>query len=276
MLAITRRLILLVLMLCAWAPGTASAKSPPDPKITPKMLSAFDDPLVSSTAGLHIASVVLEQAWKGDVSPSARAHAVALASSALSSSKQIVAHALSTPGHEKQRPALGAQATAVDKAMAAVGSLPAQPTGPAVRKAATAASLALLSGEVSLGKLDPHGIAKSRAAAIDAIIGETGLVTIIGENGSQAIIGETGSQAIIGETGMVAVNALIGETGLVASTVAKTSRDTKLKAPAQKLVVAQQAMAGALKGGKGAAALKSALGQAALANHAMMQGLQQL
>jgi hypothetical protein len=280
-----RHLLLLVLMLCAWAPATASAKAPPAAKITPKMLSAFDDPLVSSTAGLHIASVLLQQAWKGDMSPSARAHAVALASSALSSSKQIVANAQSKPAQKKLHAALGAQGTAIDKAIAATAALPAHPTGPEVRKAATAANLALAQGEIALTKVDPHGIAKSRAAAINAIIGETGLVTIIGEtgskaiigeNGSQAIIGETGSQAIIGETGMVAVNALIGETGLVASTVAKTSGDTKLKAPAQKLSAAGQAVTGALKGAKSAAALKNALGQAAIANRAMMQGLQQL
>ncbi len=286
----------LALALVACVPASAAAapskKKPTSHKvaphhaalrITPKMLSAFNDPLISSTAGVHIASVLLTQAWKGKSTTARRAHAVSLAKSALYSSRALLARGLHDARvHHKKAPELEGQYRSVLKALSALQKLPAAPSTVQLRKAATGSSIALLRGDALVGRHDKHGIAKERAAAVNALIGEDGLVAIIGENGSQALIGENGSkaligengsQALIGEDGMMALDALIGEDGVVADAVSKTRSVPKLAGHAHKLAAQQGAMASALKSGKGGAAVGSALRQAALANSAMVKSL---
>ena len=261
-------------------------------RITPKMLSAFDNPLISSTAGVHIASVLLTQAWKSRSTAPRRAHAVALAKSSLFSSRTLLSRALAEARrHHRKTGELQRQYRAVAKALTALNRLPAKPNLAQLRKAAGSSSLALLQGDVALGRHDRHGVAKERAAAVNALIGEDGLIALIGENGSKAIIGENGSKAIIGESGskaligedgthaligedgIMALNALIGEDGLVADTVAKTGSVPKLAGHAHKLAAQQRTLAGALHSGRAGAAVGSALRQAALANTAMVRSL---
>lgn len=261
------------------APPTHKTWHKPSPhktalRITPKMLSAFRDPLISSTAGLHIASVLLSQAWKGKSTARRRARAVALARSALLSSRALVARALrQARRHHRKAPQLVAQSRGIAQALAALQKLPARPSRLQVRRAAGSSGIALLRGDALLGRHHKHGIAKERAAAVNALIGEDGLVALIGEDGSKAIIGENGSHALIGEDGMMALDALIGENGLVADTVAKTRSVPKLAGHAHKLAAQQRTLAGALHSHRAGAAVGSALRQAALANSAMVKSL---
>lgn len=276
----SKRPVSVLLVVLATAPATALAKPPPKtsnstqaphtaPQLTPAMLSAFPDALVSSAAGVQIAQVVLTQAWKDrTATPARRAAAVALALSALSSARLVITRALA---NKKLAPAsrqrLQAQLAGVDKALGSARALPAKPGVAQVRKAATAASIALLEADARVGKLDKHGVVEVRAAAVNAIIGENGLVALIGENGSQALIGEEG---------LMAVNAIIGESGLAASAVAKTRGESKLGAPARALATSTRAAASALHGNKGAPAVRSALQQAGDASTALIAALRQL
>ena len=259
-----RRLVLLlaVVLLAVSAPSSAEAASK---SVSTKTLSSFSDPFVAATAGIHLANLLLEQAWRGKkVSSATRMKGVKLALSALESSEIVVRKALASGKFQgAARARLVELKGIIATAQQAAKTIPAKPTGVQVRKGAKPVTVATLRADGLVSAQISQGLAKVRAATLDALVGEDGIV---------ALVGEDGSQPLIGEDGLLGARALVGEDGLVAKVLAKAPSTTKLNGPKQKLSTAKGALATALSKGKGPS-LTAALRQTALANRSIIGGL---
>ncbi len=221
----------------------ASAKSS-------KAIAPFDQPALGVLTGLVVAELFTSQLSAFKQSAKTRASAVALVHDVLTATDGQAQALLKKPSTKKIDSAgVGEIKKQLEQAQAQLKALKLKPSKRAALKLHKTVQSALAKAGKVAARIDSRAQVKARVAALNALIGEDGLIGangLIGEDGLQPAAKQSGVVALVGEDGLIGAKGLIGEEGLVGSISKLSASVGKLNGSAGQLSGAGKQLSSAL------------------------------